>query len=606
MSKLPSASGPHGAATPAVLGGADERIGALRAALGERSIVLVGMMGSGKSAIGQRLAIRLGLPFKDADAEIVAAAGMSIPEIFSKYGEQYFRDGERRVIFRLLNGGPMVLATGGGAFMDARTRARIAERGVSIWFDADHGLLMRRVRRKNDRPLLHTPDPGATLRKLMEERNPIYAFADIRVVSRDIPQEAMLEDTLTAIVERLPQLDAVKQQRSKQESSRSMTDAPDFRQEFKLSARPETVHVALGGRAYDIVIGSGLIETAGERIAQIASGAACAIVTDGNVAKLYLPALEQSLASQNIRFATTVVEPGETSKSMAVFERVCEDMIAARIERRDVVIALGGGVVGDLAGFAAASIRRGARFVQIPTTLLAQVDSSVGGKTGINSPQGKNLIGAFYQPSLVLADVDALQTLPEREFRAGYAEVVKYGLIADRRFFEWLEADAAAIFHNKPEQICAIAVSCCRKAAIVSRDETEQGERALLNLGHTFGHAFERLTNYDSGRLVHGEGVAIGLACAARFSHRLGLCAEQESDRVARHLASVGLPTRILDIPGWQGDENSIVEAMGQDKKVERGALTFILMRAIGEAFIAKSVSADDVRAFLREEIAGE
>ena len=249
----------------------------------------------------------------------------------------------------------------------------------------------------------------------------------------------------------------------------------------------------MGGRSYDIVIGSGLMATAGERLAKIAPGAACAIVTDRNVADLYLPALEQSLATHKIRSSAIIVEPGEASKSLPVFARVCDDILAAKIERRDIVVALGGGVVGDLAGFAAASVRRGARFVQIPTTLLAQVNSSVGGKTGVNSSHGKNLIGAFYQPSLVLADVDALQTLPLRELRAGYAEVVKYGLIGDRRFFEWLEADAEAIFHSKPEQICAIAVSCCRKAAIVARDETEQGDRALLNLGHTFGHAFERL-----------------------------------------------------------------------------------------------------------------
>jgi shikimate kinase/3-dehydroquinate synthase len=602
MNKLPTFPARPGASGPA-----DERVAALRAALSDRSVVLVGMMGSGKSAIGQRLALRLGLPFKDADAEIVAAAGMSIPEVFAKYGEQYFRDGERRVIMRLLNSGPMVLATGGGAFMDARTRARIGERGVSVWFEADHSLLMRRIRRKNDRPLLHTPDPAATLRKLMDERSPTYALADIRVVSRDIPQDAMVEETLRALTERLPALANIRQHRSKQESSRSMPSAPpDFRQQFKTSTRPETVHVALGGRAYDILIGSGLMQTAGERIAKVAPGAACAIVTDRNVAALQLPSLEQSLTKQGIRFTTIVIEPGEASKSISVFQRVCEEILAARIERRDAIIALGGGVVGDLAGFAAASVRRGTRFVQIPTTLLAQVDSSVGGKTGINSPHGKNLIGAFYQPALVLADVDALETLPEREFRAGYAEVVKYGLIADRRFFEWLEADAAAIFHSKPEQICAVAVSCCRKAAIVARDETEQGERALLNLGHTFGHAFERLTNYDSSRLVHGEGVAIGLACAARFSKRLGLCGEQDSERVAQHLSSVGLPTRIRDIPGWRDDENAILDAMYQDKKVEQGALTFVLLRGIGEAFIAKSVGADEARAFLRDEIAGE
>jgi shikimate kinase/3-dehydroquinate synthase len=586
----------------------DQRVASLRSALGDRSIVLVGMMGSGKSAIGQRLASRLRLPFRDADTEIVAAAaGMSIPEIFEKYGEEYFRDGERRVILRLLNSGPIVLATGGGAFMDPRTRERIGERGVSVWFDADQELLVRRVRRKNDRPLLQTADPAATLRKLMDERYPTYALADIRVVSRDAPQETMVEDTLNALAERLPAIESERRDRRNRESTQSMNRPPlDIDPQFNASVRTETVHVALGGRSYDIVIGSGLLESLGERLAQIAPGAACAIVTDRNVADLYLPALEQSLAKHKIRSAAIVVEPGEASKSLPVFGRVCDEILAAKIERRDVVIALGGGVVGDLAGFAAASVRRGARFVQVPTTLLAQVDSSVGGKTGVNSPHGKNLIGAFYQPSLVLTDVDTLETLPEREFRAGYAEVAKYGLIADRRFFEWLEADADAIFHRKPEQICAIAVSCCRKASIVARDETEQGERALLNLGHTFGHAFERLVHYDGARLVHGEGVAIGMACAARFSARLGLLADGDARRIERHLAGVGLPTRIRDIAGWSEGADAIVSAMYQDKKVEQGALTFILLRGVGQAFIAKSVAAEDVRAFLQDELASE
>ena len=273
MNKVQPIAGAQG--SPAHAGSTlmDERVAALRSALGDRSIVLVGMMGSGKSAIGQRLASRLGLPFRDGDAEIVAAAaGMSIPEIFAKYGEEYFRNGERRVILRLLNSGPMVLATGGGAFMDPRTRERIEERGVSVWFDADHDLLMRRVRRKNDRPLLQTADPAATLRKLMEERYPTYALADIRVLSRDAPQEAMVEDTLRALVERLPTVEAARLERRSQERSRSMNWPALEVEQFKASAQTETVHVALGGRSYDIVIGSGVMATAGERLAESCAG----------------------------------------------------------------------------------------------------------------------------------------------------------------------------------------------------------------------------------------------------------------------------------------------------------------------------------------------
>jgi shikimate kinase/3-dehydroquinate synthase len=596
MIKSHGADASHQGAPP------DPRLAAIRAALKDHCIVLIGMMGSGKSAIGQRLATRLGLKFVDADAEIVAAARMSIPEIFTKYGEGYFRDGERRVMLRLLNNGPVVLATGGGAFLDPRTRRRIAERGVSIWFDADHETLLRRVRRKSDRPLLQTADPAATLRRLMDERYPVYAHADIRVVSRDTPQEAMVDETLDALAERLPTLD-LGSRHSVMEAHMIMTHFPPRPRPSDAPLHHESVRVALGARSYDILIGAGLLAEAGEKIAAVAPGAACAIVTDANVARLHLPALEDSLKAAGVGYSTIIVEPGEGSKSLSVFGRVCEEAIAARIERRDVIVALGGGVVGDLSGFVAASLRRGARFVQIPTSLLAQVDSSVGGKTGINSPQGKNLIGAFHQPSLVLADVDTLATLPPREFRAGYAEVVKYGLIGDRRFFEWLEADGDAIFHGKPEQICAVAVSCESKAAIVARDETEQGDRALLNLGHTFGHAFERLVGYDSACLVHGEGVAIGLALALRFSQRLGLCPGQDALRVERHLSSLGLPTRISDIPGANFTADAIMDAMYQDKKVERGALTFILLRGIGAAFVAKSVDPADARAFLQSEL---
>jgi shikimate kinase/3-dehydroquinate synthase len=578
---------------------ADARPATIRALLEDNCIVLVGMMGSGKSSIGQKLAHRLGLKFVDADAEIAAAAGMSIPEIFAKFGEGYFRDGERRVLYRLLNGGPLVLATGGGAFLDPRTRRRIAERGVSIWFDAAHETLLRRVRRKGDRPLLQTEDPAATLRRLMDERNPVYATADLRVVSHDVPHDAMVEQTLALLAERLPTL-AFGAKRPLEDLPTSMTHFAPRREE---PLHRESVRVDLGPRSYDIFIGSGLLKEAGEQIAALAAGAACAIVTDSNVAPLYLKPLQASLEACGLRSTAIVVEPGEASKSLAVLGRVLDEALAAKIERRDVVIALGGGVVGDLAGFVAASLRRGCRFVQIPTTLLAQVDSSVGGKTGINSLHGKNLIGAFHQPSLVLADIDTLETLPERELRAGYAEIVKYGLIRDRRFFEWLEADGEAVFSGKPEQICAIAVSCQMKACIVGGDETEQGDRALLNLGHTFGHALERLVAYDSKRLVHGEGVAIGLAQAFRFSHRLGLCNGLDATRVERHLERVGLPTRISDIPDFSADAETVLEAMRQDKKVERGALTFVLAREIGGAFVAKNVEAKEVLAFLKSEV---
>ena len=367
----------------------------------------------------------------------------------------------------------------------------------------------------------------------------------------------------------------------------------------------EKVEVGLGDRAYDILIGGGLIARAGAEIAARLPDAACAIVTDANLARLHAPALEASLDAAGLRHTRITLPPGEASKSFANFERVCDEILAAKMERGDAVVALGGGVMGDLAGFAASATRRGMKFVQIPTTLLSQVDSSVGGKTGVNSRHGKNLIGAFHQPSLVLADTDALETLNPREFAAGYAEVVKYGLIDDPAFFAWLEANWRGVFAGGPARARAIAVSCRAKAAVVARDEFETGDRALLNLGHTFGHALERLTHYDSHRLVHGEGVAVGMALAFRFSAARGLCDPREASRVAAHLGAVGLPTRIQDIGGPVGTADEIVEAMYQDKKVQRGALTFILARGVGACFIAKGVAGEDARAFLTQELAG-
>ena len=367
----------------------------------------------------------------------------------------------------------------------------------------------------------------------------------------------------------------------------------------------ERVEVGLGARAYDILIGPGLIARAGAEIAARLPGAACAIVTDANLARLHAPALEASLDAAGLRHTRVTLAPGEGSKTFASFERVCDEILAARMERGDAVVALGGGVMGDLAGFAASAVRRGMRFVQIPTTLLSQVDSSVGGKTGINSRHGKNLIGAFYQPALVLADSEALETLSPREFAAGYAEVVKYGLIDDRAFFEWLEANWRGVFNGGPERMQAIAASCRAKAAVVARDEFETGDRALLNLGHTFGHALERLADYDSARLVHGEGVAVGMALAFRFSVARGLCRGQEAERVAAHLGAVGLPTRIQDIPGLAASADALVEAMYQDKKVQRGALTFILARGVGESFVARGVAGEEARDFLQNELKG-
>ncbi len=376
-------------------------------------------------------------------------------------------------------------------------------------------------------------------------------------------------------------------------------------------SEPIKVNVGLGTRAYDIVIGRGLVETLGSRVAALRPGAKVAILTDETVARHHLAAVETALKTAGVGSARVIVPPGEGTKSFSVLERVCDAVIAARIERGDLLVALGGGVVGDLAGFTAAVVRRGIDFVQVPTTLLAQVDSSVGGKTGINTGRGKNLVGAFHQPILVIADTALLDTLPEREFRAGYAEVVKYGLLGDREFFEWLEANWQDVFKGGPARgnaaaprEYAVRKSVEAKAEIVRRDERETGDRMLLNLGHTFGHAFEAAAGF-SDRLLHGEAIGLGMALAFEFSARRGLIPEADADRAIRHLAAVGLPTQIEDVPGEKPGLDTLMDLIAQDKKVKRGALTFILVRSIGASFVARDVDATDVRAFLAEKLSG-
>ena len=369
---------------------------------------------------------------------------------------------------------------------------------------------------------------------------------------------------------------------------------------------PTTVRVALGARAYDIAIGRGELATLGARVAALKPGAKAAIVTDTTVEGLLLAATRDALAASGVAATHVSVPPGEASKSIAMFERVCDALIAARIERGDVVIALGGGVVGDLAGFCAAAVRRGLDCVQVPTTLLAQVDSSVGGKTAINSRHGKNLIGAFHQPILVVADTALLDTLPERQFRAGYAEVAKYGLLGDASFFAWLEHNADDVFAGRNgAREHAIAVSCRMKAEIVARDERETGDRALLNLGHTFGHAFEAAAGF-SDRLLHGEAVALGMTLALEFSARLGLLPAADAARASRHLGKVGLPTRIAEVSGGVPGIDGLMDLMAQDKKVRRGRLTLILARRIGEAYVASDVDTAQVRAFLQDKLAND
>jgi 3-dehydroquinate synthase len=360
----------------------------------------------------------------------------------------------------------------------------------------------------------------------------------------------------------------------------------------------ETICVGLGTRAYDIHVGAGLLARAGELLKPFAKGVV-PVVTDSHVAELHLKPLLAVLEQAGIKARPIILAPGEGSKSFAGLEKLCGELLDLEVDRKGLIVALGGGVMGDLTGFAAGILKRGVAFAQIPTTLLSQVDSSVGGKTAINAAQGKNLVGLFYQPRIVIADTALLATLPRRELLAGYAEVVKYGALGDADFFNWLEANAAkAMAGDENALVKAVAHSCQMKADIVARDERETGDRALLNLGHTFGHALEAATGFSS-RLNHGEGVAIGMALAFQLSVKLGLCPGQDADRFIRHLKAVGLPTAIADIPGSRASADELVAHMAHDKKVADGKLTFILLKGLGQAFVTRDVPLEAVKTVL-------
>ncbi len=538
-----------------------------------RSVVLVGMPGAGKSSIGRRLAARWGMPFRDADTEIEQAAGIPIHEIFSRYGEAHFREGERRVIGRLVAGQePIILATGGGAYADARTRAALRQAGaLTVWLKCPARVLLRRVANRDNRPLFRNADPREVLDRLMTARHPLYAEADLTVPCSDESPEATTRKVAEAIL---------------------------------AHRAPDGVRVELARAAYDILIGEGLLARAGAEIAQRMEGRRAVVVTDRHVAAHHLPTLRASLAETGIALAGEVVlPPGEAAKCMAEYARTVEAILDARPDRRTIVIALGGGVVGDLAGFAAASVLRGLPFVQCPTTLLAQVDSSVGGKTGINTRHGKNLVGAFHQPRLVLADTAALRTLPPRELQAGWGEVAKHGLLQGE-MWEWCEANGpAAMAGDGAALAVAVRESCRLKAAVVADDEFEtkaEGGRALLNLGHTFGHALEAECGYGAA-LLHGEAVAIGLGLAAELSARLGLCSQEMPGRVREHFRELGMRVRIADLPR-AFTAQALLDRMKADKKAREGRMRFVLLRGAGQCFTADDVPEDAVRRLLGEE----
>ncbi|BAK84965.1 shikimate kinase / 3-dehydroquinate synthase [Komagataeibacter medellinensis NBRC 3288] len=540
-----------------------------RQAGGGQTIVMVGLMGAGKTTIGRILAARLGLPFVDSDEEIERAAGCSIADLFQKYGEPEFRRGERLVIRRLLSGPPVVLATGGGAFMDPRTRASVRAHAVSIWLRCPLPLLVQRVAERTHRPLLNNTSPHAVLADLMRIRHPVYAEADIIVDCGDDNVEHSADHVLQAL---------------------------------KHNQQPLRVPVRLDRASYEVLIGPDVIRRAGALLAPVLPQKRVMILTDETVSALHLPRLLEGLEECAIRAEVITIPPGEGSKSMAQYERVTNALLEAHVERGTTVVALGGGVVGDLAGFCAATTLRGLPFVQVPTTLLSQVDSSVGGKTGINTPFGKNLVGAFHQPIAVLADTSALATLPVRELRAGYAEIVKSGLLGDATLFEWCERHGAAVLEGEPAmQAEAIRMACAFKARVVIADEREERKvdgRALLNLGHTFGHALEAEMGYN-GSLLHGEAVSIGLRLAFMLSVKLGYCPTEDLERVTRHLERLSMPLRISDT-GRSFSASQLVRNMQRDKKMRDGRLSFVLVRGIGRAFTCRDVPGEAVMDVLR------
>ena len=542
----------------------------LPATLAGRSIVLIGLMGAGKTSVGRRLAARLGLPFVDADAEIEQAAGCSVAEIFERYGEAEFREGERRVITRLLAGDPHVIATGGGAYLQPETRAAIRREAISLWLRCPHHILVRRVSGRSHRPLINQGEPAEIIARLIEQRHPVYAEADVIVDCTD--------DGIDVTVGRVHQA-------------------------LLHYAPPRRLSVALSAANYDVVVGDGLIDRAGALLSPVLPQKRVMIITDETVARIHLPRLQASLDACGIRHEVFVVPPGEKTKNLEQFGALVCGLLANGAERRTSVIALGGGVVGDLAGFVAASTMRGLPFIQIPTTLLSQVDSSVGGKTGVNTAQGKNLVGAFHQPIAVLADVGSLRSLPERELKAGYAEIVKTGLIGDAGFFAWCELNGAAVLGGDSVlQSEAVLRACAFKAAVVGDDERElkpNNGRALLNLGHSFAHALEAEYGYD-GRLLHGEAVGIGLGLAFGLSARLGHCAPEDRARVLAHLHQVGMLAELYQL-NRRFSADHLIELMARDKKMRDGRLNFVLTRGIGQCFTSQDVPREDVVAMLRE-----
>ncbi len=530
------------------------------------NIFLVGLMGAGKTTIGRLLARRLDMTFIDSDHEIEARTGATIPWIFEIEGEASFRRREADVIRELTAQNGIVLATGGGAVLNPASRALLAERGTVIYLRASVSSILARTAHDKNRPLLQTADPRRKLEDLTAQREPLYREIADMVIDTGRPNVQSMVQTI------LDQLDADNAAREQANAKTTMNEQACI-----------SLNVELGDRSYPIAIGRGLLDDSSLLNRHIGGSGKVAIVTNTTVAPLYLDKVAGPLRAAGREVVPIILRDGEEFKNWESLNEVFDALLANKCDRKTTLVALGGGVIGDMTGFAAATYMRGVPFVQIPTTLLAQVDSSVGGKTGINHPLGKNMIGAFYQPRAVIADTATLDTLPARELSAGLAEVIKHGAILDAPFFDWIEAnieklvarDHAALAH-------AIARSCEIKADVVARDEREGGLRAVLNFGHTFGHAIEAGLGY--GAWLHGEAVGCGMVMAADLSRRLNLIDDAALERVRALVKAAGLPVVAPDlgIERW-------IELMEVDKKNEGGAIKFILLKPLGSPSITNA-----------------
>ena len=524
------------------------------------NIILIGMMGAGKTTVGKLLAKHLGKTFVDCDEEIQRRTGVTIPHIFDIEGEAGFRQRESAVLEELMQRRNIVLATGGGAVLSPQNRSILRQSGVVVYLKSSVHDLWQRTRHDHNRPLLQTADPRAKLQELYEQRDPLYAeIADILMHTG--------KQSVQVLLLRLQQrLDTVQ--------NPIQTNDQDFMQ---------TLNVGLAERSYPIHVGSGLLDRP-ELLLPHLPRKRTVIVSNTTVAPIYLDRLSSGLIQHGIQVESIILPDGEQYKNSDSLNTIYDALLKSRCERTTPLIALGGGVIGDITGYAAATYLRGVPFIQIPTTLLAQVDSSVGGKTGINHSLGKNMIGAFYEPLLVLSDSATLNTLPDKELRAGIAEVIKYGLIRDLSFLEWLESNMEKLLsRDKAALQYAITRSCENKAEVVGADERESGERALLNLGHTFGHAIENGMGY--GVWLHGEGVAAGTVMAADLSQRLGWITAQEVKRVRALFERAGLPTVAPKL-----STEKYLQLMGLDKKVADGKIRFVLLKSLGNAVMTADV----------------